>query len=359
MISGLRLFLAGACALAGLAGHGSSVRAQAAAQPVGWASVEALDRVGTTGGAGGPEVVATTYEQLVEYANGPGPLVIYIQGTITQPGNEPIRVQDHRDNDNDSGHKSFIGLGDDARIEGELRIRKGAKNIIIQNITFDGLNSIDDGVSIDGQSTSGSGPVHHIWIDHCNFTRHEDGPVDISHGADFISISWCHFYETNRVSLVGHTNDNAEEDAGHLTVTYHHNWFDHTIQRHPRVRHSRLVHAFNNFYDLDGSAEYGTVSTEMGHVLLENNYFSGVGVPFKSTSGHDSSGPGFLVARGNVFVDCGPTREENGTVPEASTFYDYTLDAADDVPELVRAGAGAGTALDQSAVVRGSWQAHE
>jgi chitodextrinase len=78
------------------------------------------------------------------------------------------------------------------------------------------------------------------------------------------------------------------------------------------------------------------------HTLVEANYFKDVTIPFKSASGHDSSGPGYLVARDNIFDNCGATRETNGTVPEASTYYTYSLDAAADVPTIVVAGAGVG-----------------
>jgi pectate lyase len=315
--------------------------------PVGWASVNELGFNGTTGGAGGTEVTVTTFEELVDYANRGGPYIIYISGTITQPGGDPVRIEEHNgQNGNNAGNKTILGLGDNAVFQGEIRIRKGARNIIIRNIKFDGRNSTGDGVSIEGQSVSGSGPVHHIWVDRCDFTGYTDGATDISHAADFVTVSWNHYYGNARTSLLGHSDTNAAEDAGHLTVTYHHNWLDHEIQRMPRVRFSRLAHIFNNFYDLDGSAIYATVSTEGASLLLENNYFKNVGTPFKSASGHDSSGPGFLVERGSVFENCGDTREQNNpggnTVPEASTFYSYTLDAAAGIPALVVAGAGVG-----------------
>ena len=40
----------------------------------------------------------------------------------------------------------------------------------------------------------------------------------------------------------------AGEDIGHLRITYHHNWFDTTFERSPRVRFGETVHVFNNYY---------------------------------------------------------------------------------------------------------------
>lgn len=56
--------------------------------------------------------------------------------------------------------------------------------------------------------------------------------------------------------LLGHSDDNAEQDTGHLRVTYHHNFFDGSDTRHPRVRFGNPVHVFNaycagNEYTLD------------------------------------------------------------------------------------------------------------
>ncbi len=61
----------------------------------------------------------------------------------------------------------------------------------------------------------------------------------------------------------------------------------------------------------------------------------------QSASGYDASGPGRLVQRNNVFTGSG-TCETNGTVTEPRTYYSYTLDPANNVPALVRAGAGVG-----------------
>jgi pectate lyase len=57
--------------------------------------------------------------------------------------------------------------------------------------------------------------------------------------------------------------------------------------------------------------------------------------------GYADSGPGRLVQRGNVFVGSGSC-ETNGSVTEPRTFHQYTLDNVNDIPSMVRAGAGAG-----------------
>jgi pectate lyase len=205
--------------------------------------------------------------------------------------------------------------------------------------------------------------AHHIWVDHCSFTNCFDGTVDITHGCDYITVSWNRFYSHDKTMLLGHEDTNGAEDAGHLRVTYHHNWFDGTNQRHPRVRFSALAHVFNNYYD--GVTSYGVGSSMFANVLVENNFFANVPTPFLSTSGVGESLPGYLKARDNAFVNCGATREQNQPqlVPEASDFYDYTPDPAADIPEIVTGCAGVGKLssdppIDDNAVQPQGWTAY-
>ena len=117
-------------------------------------------------------------------------------------------------------------------------------------------------------------------------------------------------------------------------MTYHHNWFDGTNQRNPRVRFGNPVHVFNNLYSNVGS--YGVASTQEAGVLVEGNYFENTRDPFHL--GEAASGPGTLVARNNHFVNSG-SGQQGGTVRAIP--YPYTLDNAAQVKSIVQAGAGA------------------
>jgi pectate lyase len=132
-------------------------------------------------------------------------------------------------------------------------------------------------------------------------------------GADYVTVSWNWFHRTDKTMLIGHSDGNAGEDTGHLKVTIHHNFFDGSVQRHPRVRFGEPVHVFNNYFR--ANTLYGAASTMNGGVLFEGNYVENVAHPCYSASGYADSGPGRLVQRNNVFTGSG-TCEVAGSVVE-------------------------------------------
>ena len=102
-------------------------------------------------------------------------------------------------------------------------------------------------------------------------------------------MSWNHFDGTDKTMLLGHDDGNAAQDIGRLKVTYHHNWFDGTNQRNPRVRFGDPVHVYNNYYNDTGN--YGVASTMDAGVLVEGNYFENVDDPYHLGEGVVRAGP--------------------------------------------------------------------
>ncbi|WP_305787242.1 pectate lyase family protein [Symbioplanes lichenis] len=291
----------------------------ASSSPDGFASVAALGLGGTTGGAGGATVTVDTTDELLTAIDTVGPLIIQVSGTIAITSKQGVRPD-----------KSIIGLGVNAVVTGGGFDFYRSSNVIVRNVTF--TDAEDDALNIGQES-------HHIWIDHNTFVRPVDGSVDIVRGADYVTVSWNHFAGTDKSMLIGHSDGAASTDIGHLKVSIHHNWFDGSRQRHPRVRFGEPVHVYNNWFR--GNELYGVASTMNAGVLVEGNNFSGVPYPCFSVGGYADSAPGRLVQRGNVFGSSGPC-EAGGTVVEPSTWYAYTLDAPAAVPALVQSGAGAG-----------------
>lgn len=274
---------------------------------------------GTTGGVGGATVVVDTTDELLDAIDTVGPLIIQVSGTIAITSKQGVRP-----------NKTIVGLGSNATITGGGFDFYRSSNVIVRNLTF--VDAEDDAINVGQQS-------HHIWIDHNTFVRPVDGSIDIVRGADYVTVSWNHFAGTDKSMLIGHSDGASGTDVGHLKVTIHHNWFDGSRQRHPRVRFGEPVHVYNNFFD--GNELYGVASTMNAGVVVEANAFAGVPYPCFSTGGYADSGPGRLVQRANVFTSSG-TCQAGGTVAEPSGYYSYTLDPAASVPALVQAGAGAG-----------------
>ncbi|HHY84410.1 MAG TPA: hypothetical protein GYA07_02560 [Verrucomicrobia bacterium] len=298
---------------------------------------------GTTGGAGGPIVTVSTFEDFEFYAdNNTGPYVILVQGTINLGGSN-VRVRDN---------KTIIGLGTNATLVGNLKVFRN-NNVIIRNLTFTNPNGFGDGDGLTLQE------CENVWVDHCTFVDCDDGSLDISHGADWVTVSWCHFYYTNPANehrfsnLVGHSDNNASEDAGKLHVTYHHNWWGQLVhERMPRVRFGR-IHLYNNYYNSAGN-NYCIRAGTSSEILVENNYFDSVKNVWElyRTTGTD----GKVFASGNIQVNTTWSAgsdsssiqipgtdvlsdEVNGLNPVP---YSYTLDPAGDVPSMVTNNAGAG-----------------
>lgn len=271
---------------------------------------------GTTGGGSAAAVTVTTSSALISNMQASGSKVIRVSGMITISGMQKV-----------ASNKTLIGVGSGSGIKGGGLNLSGVTNVIIQNLNFTG--AADDSINVQEGSTK-------IWLDHNSLTSGYDGLLDIKRGSDYITVSWNKFYGHDKTALLGHSDDNGSQDRGHLRVSYHHNWFHGTNQRHPRVRFGNPVHVYNNYYDNIG--DYGVASTVEGGVLVEGNYFENVKDPFHC--GEGSSPAGALVARSNTLSGSGSGSACGGSVK--SIPYSYSLDSSSGVKSSVSNGAGVG-----------------
>jgi pectate lyase len=293
---------------------------------VGWATQGG----GTTGGAGGPTVTVTSLAALTTAAAASGAQTIRVSGLFTCSAD--VRV---------ASNKSILGVGSGSGLVGCGLGIKGVSNVIVRNMNISKVpagNGNGDAIHIDSSTR--------LWIDHNDLssdtshgTDFYDGLLDITHAADFITVSWNRIHDHIKCSLVGHSDSNASEDTGHLRVTYHHNLFSNCAERNPRVRFGNPVHVFNNYYvnTQSFSYSYAIATTENAGVLVEGNYFENITDP--THLGEGSSSAGSLVARNNVLVNSGPILT-SGSV--AAIPYGYTVDNPGSVKSIVTAGAGTG-----------------
>jgi pectate lyase len=298
---------------------------------LGWASVPDGPLMGTTGGEGGQVVTATTTAELSMYAKMAGPLVILVSGVIGEGSRVSI-----------TSNHTVIGLPG-AEFHGGLKV-SGAVNVIIRNLKIVGNNCADSPTDCSGgaDALSISDSSHHIWVDHCDISDGSDGNLDVNDGSDFVTISWTKFsYSGVRPgghqfsNLVG-SSDNEPGDAGHLRVTYHHNWWaDNIDERMPRVRYGQ-VHLLNNLYTSTGNS-YCVGLGYFANILTEGNVFFQVRNPIESRSYANEQS--VVVSHDNLYVASPGTNQDRGSAVFVPP-YAYQPDRASDVKAAVENGAG-------------------
>ena len=317
---------------------------------VGWASVNSKGVNGTTGAdatAFAP-IVVTTVAAFKSNAAGTDPRVINVTGTLT--GKFTI-----------GSNKTIAGLCG-AELHGTVEM-KGSVNVILRNIKIVGYGAgncaLDPAYDASVGCSSGNDAVsvlggHHIWIDHCDISDGTDGNLDITKGADFVTVSWTKFHYSSRTdnsgsdstgasghrfsNLVGGA-DNSSIDVNALNITWHHDWWaDGVMERQPRVRYGKN-HIFNNLWASTGD-NYCVRAGMQASLLLENNYFSGVGRPQEFNSTADQ-GTAFITATNNVYESTtGTMATGGGGTAFSSPPYPYHLDDPAGLKAAIMAAAG-------------------
>ena len=178
------------------------------------------------------------------------------------------------------------GIGNDAAISGFGLLIRNCKGIELKNFAI--MLCMDDCVSLDTDNS-------HIWVHNMDFfygntggdadQAKGDGTVDSKGESTHITMSYCHFYDCGKSSLGG-----MKSETTSCWHTYHHNWFDHSDSRHPRIR-TMFYHVYNNYFD--GISKYGVGVTMGGSAFVENNYFRNAKYPMLSSKqGADAMGDG-------------------------------------------------------------------
>ncbi len=329
----------------------------------------------------GLQAILTAFEK----GNVTTPLAVRIIGTVNASdvdtfGSKEEGLQIKGKKANSELNITIEGIGDDATVRGFGFLCRKTKSVEFRN--FGIMRCMDDGISLDTDNSN-------IWIHNIDvfYGKHGsgdhakgDGAVDVKSDSKFVTLSYCHFWDTGKSNMFG-----MKSETGPNYITYHHNWFDHSDSRHPRIR-TMSVHAYNNYYD--GNAKYGIGVTTGASCFAENNYFRHAHNPMLSSKqGTDAKGSGtfsgedggIIKSFGNVYAETGGSSyyvpiawQQNSTsfdcyeaatrseqVPETvktlaggttyhnfdtdpQLIYSYTPDAAADVPALVTGAYGAG-----------------
>ena len=156
----------------------------------------------------------------------------------------------------------------------------GSKNVIIRNISVQGVGAVDED---DEDCLQINHEAKNIWIDHVHVYDGHDGNMDIVNQSDYITVSWSKFTYTSKSknhqfsNLFGNS-DSKTADANALKITAHHNWWgDGVKERMPRVRFGQ-VHVVNNLYT-SSAASYCVRAGMKANIRVESNVFIGVKNP--------------------------------------------------------------------------------
>ncbi|KAH7322554.1 pectate lyase A precursor [Stachybotrys elegans] len=218
-----------------------------------------LENGGTTGGAAGETVTVSDLASLQEAAESDGPLTIIVSGSIS--GNTRIRPTSDKTIFGESG-SSITGVG--------FYIRR-VSNVIMRNLRIARVDADNgDAIGID-ESTN-------VWVDHCDLSGDLsagkddlDGLLDITHAADWVTVSNTYFHDHWKGSLVGHSDNNADEDLGALHITYANNHWYNINSRAPSARFATL-HIVNNYWD--SLIETGVNVRMDSQVLVQSSAFA-------------------------------------------------------------------------------------
>jgi pectate lyase len=277
---------------------------------------------GTTGGGVATAVTVSTLDAFEAAVTGDTAKVVRVNGLITLSGQVDI-----------GSNTTVLGVGSSSGFTGGgLRLKK-VTNVVVRNLNISKPLKPADGITVQASTK--------VWIDHNSFSAdrdhdkdYYDGLLDINHGSDNVTVSWNTFKDHFKGSLVGHSDNNASEDTGHLKVTYHHNWFNNVNSRIPSLRFGT-----GHFYDNYVVGAETAVHSRMGaQMLVENNVFRSTGVAV--TTNRSSDVDGYANLRGNDLGGAATEVSRVGTFTTAP--YGYTAEPASSVVASVTGGAGAG-----------------
>jgi pectate lyase len=357
----LRLLAAGATA-ATAAAIGLALPTPEASAAVGSATGFATQNGGTTGGAGGQTVRATTgtaiHAALCGRASSSTPITIEVQGTINHGNTAKVSG----DSCNTAAgvielkqisNVTIIGVGSGAVFD-QLGIHiRDSSNIIIQNVTVRNVKKSGSPTSNGGDAIGMESTVRNVWVDHVSLEASGgepegfDGLFDMKDNVQYVTLSYSTLRNSGRGGLIG----SSESDRSNSFITFHHNLYENIDSRTPLLR-GGIAHIYNNYYV--GLNESGINSRAGARARVDNNYFedsTNVLGTFYTTEA------GFWQVAGNIFDnvtwsapsgDIKPAGPNPVSTTSVSIPYSFSLDGAACVPNLVRQTAGANKGLQVS-----------
>lgn len=317
---------------------------------------------GTTGGAGGQTVRATTgtaiHAALCNRADAGTPITIEVQGTINHGNTKKVSGKSCDTADGVIELKkvsniTLVGVGGGALFDQVGIHLREAKNVIIQNVTVRNVKKSGSPTSNGGDAIGMERNIRNVWVDHTTLeasggeSQGYDGLFDVKDNTQYVTLSYSILRNSGRGGLVG----NSESDTSNGFLTYHHNRYENIDSRAPLLR-GGTAHMYNNHYVKLN--ESGINSRAGARAKVDNNYFE----DSKDVLGtFYTDAAGYWQVSGNVFDNVSwsaPGKENNpaGPDPKSNTTvgipYSFSLDTAACVPGIVSRTAGADKGMQVS-----------
>ncbi|GGV43959.1 pectate lyase [Kitasatospora herbaricolor] len=334
----------------------------ASAAATGSATGYASQNGGTTGGAGGQTVRATTgtaiHAALCGRASASTPIVIEVEGTINHANTDKVSgascntaagVIELKQISN----VTIVGVGSGAVFD-QLGIHiRQSSNIIIQNVTVRNVKKSGSPTSNGGDAIGMETDVRNVWVDHASLEASGgesagfDGLFDMKDNTQYVTLSYSTLRNSGRGGLIG----SSETELSNSFITFHHNLYENIDSRAPLLR-GGTAHIYNNYYVKLN--ESGINSRAGAHARVDNNYFK----DSKDVLGtFYTSAAGYWQVAGNIFDNVtwsSPGTDTNPAGPDVKSTttvgipYSFSLDPASCVPDVVTRTAGAGKGLQVS-----------
>lgn len=349
-------------AIAAAAAAGAGLSAPEAAAATGSATGYATQNGGTTGGAGGQTVRATTgtqiHEALCGRADSGTPIVIEVEGTIdhgntTKVSGDSCSTAAGVIELKQISNVTIVGVGSGAVFD-QLGIHlREADNIIIQNVTVRNVKKSGSPTSNGGDAIGMESGVRNVWVDHTTLeasggeSEGYDGLFDMKANTQYVTLSYSILRNSGRGGLVG----SSESDLSNGFITYHHNLYENIDSRAPLLR-GGIAHIYNNHYVRLN--ESGINSRAGARAKVENNYFQDskdvLGTFYTDEAGYWQVSGNTLdnVTWSNPGGTTNPAGPDMKSTTTVDIPYTYGADAAGCVPDVVSRTAGAGTGLKVS-----------
>ena len=304
-----------------------------------------------TGGAAGQIVTVSTAADFKLCAQSTDAYVINVSGIINLGGSVTVK-----------SNKTIQGLDGNSTIIGCLDLSSGG----VSNVIIRGLDITNPGTTIsNGTYTDGGDGItirnaSNVFVTHCTLFDCADDLIEISTGADNVTVSWSDFYYTtaqtvHRSTLIA---GKAGAETKPLHVTLHHNfWSDRSDTNMPSGTYG-YVHLYNNAFKATGNTS-ATDARDGAQFFVEQNAYEQIKDPLYKENVNTSQPAGRIRSISNLFTSCTGKAPDAGTDAIFTPPYSYELLLAADVTTVTGhlsgniAGAASATPTGSGASITG------